>query len=246
MQFISLNSGSNANATLVISNQQVILIDVGLPYGDLTSRINACGYAWEDIKAVLITHEHSDHIKALPYIRPDLIYASSGTTKVFPLNVLVPYERRLIAGFDVLPIPNSHDAKNPLGFVISDGEETLVYVTDTGYVHEDHVNVMRNAHYYFFESNYDVRLLVSSKRPQMLKDRIMSPLGHLSNSESALLLSRMIGPNTKKVVLAHISEEANRPELAVQTVHDILADQGIAHDHIEIIAASRYGITKGN
>ncbi len=246
MQFISLNSGSNANATLVISNQQVILIDVGLAYGDLTSRIKDCGYSWDDIKAVLITHEHSDHIKALPYIRPDLVYASMGTAKVYPLNVLVPYERRLIAGFDILPIPNSHDAKNPLGFVISDGEETLVYVTDTGYIHEDHVNVMANAHYYFFESNYDVRLLVSSKRPQILKDRIMSPLGHLSNNEAALLLSRMIGPNTKKVVLAHISEEANRPELAIQTVHDILNDQGIAHDHVEIIAASRYGITKGN
>jgi len=246
MQFISLNSGSNANATLVISGDQVILIDVGLAHPDLTQRISQCGYSWNDIQAVLITHEHSDHIRALPYIRPDLIYASNGTVKIYPENELVPYQRRLIAGFDILPIPNSHDAANPVGFVISDGEETLVYVTDTGYIHENNVEVMRNAHYYFFESNYDVRLLVSSRRPQILKNRIMSPLGHLSNNEAALLLSRMVGPNTKKIVLAHISEEANRPELAIETFYEIFKDQGISSEHFDVIAASRYEITRGN
>lgn len=246
MQFISLNSGSNANATLVISNQQVILIDAGLPYTDLTNRIEQCGFSWQDISAVLITHEHSDHIKAVPYIRPDLLFASDGTIKTNSANKLIPYQHQLIAGFDILTLPNSHDAKNPVGFIISDGEETLVYVTDTGYVHNDHVNLMRNADYYFFESNYDVRLLVSSRRPQMLKDRIMSPLGHLSNNESALLLSRMVGAKTKVIVLAHISEEANRPELAVDTLKQIFLDQGISHDSYVIIPASRYGITRGN
>lgn len=246
MQFISLNSGSNANATLVISNKQIILIDVGLAYSDLTHRIEECGYQWTDISAVLITHEHSDHIKSLPYIRSDLIYASEGTAKTLPMNKLIPYQHQLIAGFDVLTLPNSHDAKNPVGFIISDGEETLVYVTDTGYVHTDHVNLMRNADYYFFESNYDVRLLVSSRRPQMLKDRIMSPLGHLSNNEAALLLSRMVGDNTKVIVLAHISEEANRPELAVDTVKSIFDDQGIDWRRYQIVPASRYGITRGN
>lgn len=246
MQFISLNSGSNANSVVVVSGKRTLLIDVGLTVKEIKARLLSIGQDYNAIDAILITHNHSDHIKSIEYVDGTKLYASKGTWDVPPGHELVPFTPRIIAGFEVLPLPISHDAPNGIGFVISDGDETLVYMTDTGYVHQKCLPYMKNAHYYMFESNHDVKMLLESRRPEILKRRILSNEGHLSNEDAAIILCDLIGPNTRKIMLAHLSEEANRPELAIEVFKKIAASRQVDITNIEVKAASRLAVTIGS
>jgi phosphoribosyl 1,2-cyclic phosphodiesterase len=133
---------------------------------------------------------------------------------VIPQNVVQHYQIFYIQHLTITPLPLSHDAKDGVGYVIDDGEESLVYMTDTGYISERNIPYMKNKHYYILESNHDVKMLLQTNRSHDLKMRILGDNGHLSNEDSAMFFSEMIGDNTKAVYLAHISEEANSPEVA--------------------------------
>ena len=154
-------------------------------------------------------------------------------------QILCPFTKYKFGDFFVTPIPLSHDAINTTGYIIEDKNEKLVYITDTGYVSEKALDLSKNADYYIFEANHDVRMQLTSGRPQYLIDRIMGDYGHLSNEDSAICLSEVISNRTKEIVLAHLSEEANTPETALNTFYKIMAKRRVDVSHISVRCAKQ-------
>ncbi len=245
MEFYVLASGSKGNATLVASHQHVILIDMGLTQKRFLEQLSKTPYRLEDISAVLITHDHSDHTAGLRFLKDIPMFAGEGTYDMDESGYLEPYHHYDIAGFRVFTLPTSHDAENPLGFVIEDDVEKLVYMTDTGYVSENNLKHMQNADYYIFESNHNVRMLLATNRPYELKQRILGDEGHLSNEDSAYYLTQCIGDKTKEIVLAHLSQEANTEEKALEAYLRVFRKEKINPDRFQIRAASQYEILIG-
>jgi phosphoribosyl 1,2-cyclic phosphodiesterase len=221
IRFLILGSGSKGNATLIYDETTLFQVDMGIPLCRVQDGLKQLHKSFKDIKGVLITHEHTDHIGTLNRL-PDSIpvYSGEGTLHEH-YNIIedeVPFK---IGDFVIFPLSVSHDATNPMGFLISHNDEKLVYITDTGYVPENDLPFIADADYYIFESNHDYRMLMASKRPAILKKRIHSDHGHLSNADSATYLASLIGESTKGIYLAHISEECNTPEMALETYRKI-------------------------
>ena len=126
-----------------------------------------------------------------------------------------------------MPFRISHDAVDPVGYMIKKDEKTLVYVTDTGYITGDILKTLKNADAYIMETNHNVEMLQMCNRPWSLKQRILDDCGHLSNEDSAYAMSQLIGEKTKHIYLAHLSQEANLPDLAEMTVRHILKEENI-------------------
>jgi len=221
------------------------MVDVGLSIREIKEKMHVLGVSFDQVEGVFITHEHIDHIKSLKSIDNSKIYTSQGTWPVCVQNTLEYFQQYDIAGFKVTPIPLSHDAKNPVGYVFDDGEEKMVYMTDTGYIKKDYFQYIANANHYIFESNHDVRMLLQTNRPFMLKKRILSDEGHLSNDDAAEILTKLIGVKTQSIVLAHISEEANTPDLVLETFYRVMKEEMIDLSKIIVQVADRHEITRG-
>jgi phosphoribosyl 1,2-cyclic phosphodiesterase len=221
MYYHIIASGSKGNATIVVANKTVILIDMGITFIRLEEGLNEINLKPSDITAAIFTHNHSDHINGLKFIPIKKQYALEGTLPSNGHNVLDLFKTVTIGDFKVTPIKSSHDAINPCGYILEDDNEKLVYLTDTGVFLEENIEHTKNPHYIILESNHDIQMLYQTNRPMYLKQRILSDVGHLCNEDSALACFQIIGPNTKEIVLAHISEEANTPEKAIETYHKI-------------------------
>lgn len=237
MKFIILASGSKGNSTLVINdNNDLLLIDVGISYKEIEEKINRYGYDVKNIKNVLITHEHEDHIKSINK------FSNAKKYSLKEINVstcyLEKYKEIEIEGFKVLCLPLSHDVKC-CGFVISDNKEKLVYVTDTGYVSYKNIPYIKNADYYIFESNHNVEMLMETKRPFYIKSRILGDEGHLSNECASDILCDVIGENTKQIYLAHISKEANTKQMAIDTLYNKAKERDVCLDSVFVNAADQ-------
>lgn len=245
MKFYTLASGSKGNATLVVHQGQALLIDMGLTLTLLKERLQTTPYALEDIQAILYTHSHSDHLKPLKALPIEICYATKETYDVPEANRLIPYQTYQIACFDVTVLPTSHDANNSVGYVLEISGEKLVYMTDTGYISERNIAYMKDADYYIIESNHNIRMLLKTNRPYDLIQRILGDSGHLSNEDTAMYLTEMIGSNTKEIVLAHISEEANTPEVALATCLKIFRSQHVPLNQLLIRAAPQWEVLAG-
>jgi phosphoribosyl 1,2-cyclic phosphodiesterase len=245
MEYVILASGSRGNSTVIMNGKTRILIDAGLPTNELLSKLESLNLSVDQIDAVLITHEHIDHTRSLEIFSKSKVYSSPLTLSLEDKNYLEFYKEVKIAGFNITPIQLSHDCADPMGFIIKHDHESLVYITDTGYIKEQDFQYINNATHYILESNHDENMLMMTKRPHHLKQRIMSPKGHLSNITASLILAKLVGVETKSIRLAHLSDEANTKELAYQTLIDILDEHGIAHKEIDILVADRYQITRG-
>ena len=240
MKFHIFESGSKGNCTLISSKGRYLLIDMGISHKKLRSKLEEVNVNIVNINHVLVTHGHSDHIQGIDMFDKEQIYATYDTFQDIPLaNQLTPYQNYRINGFDVLVLPTSHDIDGSVGFLISDGEETLAYITDTGYLYEKVVDLIKDASYYIFESNHNVKMLIETNRPQTLKKRIMGDYGHLSNEDSANYLCDIIGNNTKEIVLAHLSEEANNHEQALCDLIKVFKKRGVDVDKYLIRCASQ-------
>lgn len=244
MEYYILASGSKGNATLVVDKGHVILIDMGLTLKCFKERLEETPYTIDDIEAVLVTHNHSDHIAGVHFIKNAPKYAAEGTLNE-DYNVLDLYSSYVIAGLKITVLPTSHDATNPIGFVIENEEEKLIYMTDTGYVSERNIVYMKNADYYIIESNHNVRMLLATNRPYELKQRILGDEGHLSNEDSALYISECVGEKTREIVLAHLSEEANTPTHALEAYYRIFRRRYCNPDLYEIKTAYQYKVVSG-
>ena len=241
-------SGSKGNITLIRINDKNILIDIGVTYKYLCESLSYYDLKPSDITHVLITHGHKDHTSALDtfikYNNP-IIYVSKEAYKEIEFlknydNISYEDKEFMIDdNISVKTINTSHDAKGSRGYIISDGKNELVYITDTGYINQKNLSLIENKDIYIFESNHNVEMLMHGKYPSWLKQRVISDEGHLSNEQAAYYLSKSIGKKTRKVILAHLSQENNTPEIALDTVLTTLKDNNIKFN--DIICADQFG-----
>lgn len=245
MKFYIFASGSKGNATLIIDKRVHLLIDLGISRNQIKKELTNLNLKIDDIDFILLTHEHYDHIKGLENIKSIPIYGGENTYSSENFLSIKPYINFKYKHLTILPIQTSHDAHNPLGYIISNNKEKLVYITDTGCINERNMELAKNADYYIIESNHNREMLLKTKRPVYVKERIMSEFGHLCNDDAALYLSAMIGNKTKQIFLAHVSMEANRYELAKETCINYLKKKRINIDKIDIEAAYQYKTSVG-
>lgn len=244
MKITILGSGSKGNSTLIEIENTKILIDVGFSYRVLKEKLNNINVDPLTIDYILITHDHSDHIYGLKtYLKnyKPFVYISKKIVDQFfdfkYENIIYLEDELKINNILITTLETSHDATDSCGYLITYKDESLVYITDTGYINTRILNKIKNKTYYIFESNHDIDMLINGKYPQYLKQRIWGDKGHLSNELAGSYLSKLVGDNTKKIVLAHLSEENNTPEIALNTVNKILKDSNIKK---EVITASQY------
>jgi len=251
MKIVVLGSGSKGNSTFIDFGTKKILIDVGFSYKQIKERLELIKVDPKEIDAVFITHDHSDHTyglkvflkKVKPYLYITKEVEQYILEEQYEQSVYLTDEMFLDDIF-IKVIPTSHDALTANGYLFEYNNENVVYLTDTGYLNHRNFIYLKDKEYYIFESNHDTEKLINGPYPEYLQRRILSDKGHLSNELCAGYLSRLIGPNTKKVILAHISESNNDPTLALETNLKILKENEVDFKNLE--CASQNEITKVN
>ena len=244
MYFNIIASGSKGNATVVVSKKARILIDMGISLARLEEGLKEINLKVKDLDAVLFTHNHTDHMKGLRFFSPKIMYALEGNLSSLA-NVIHLYEPFQINDMKITPVRVSHDATNPCAFVLEDEEDKLFYMTDTGCMLEEILPYAKDPTYLIIESNHDIRMLLRTNRTYELKNRIMSDVGHLCNEDSAIACVEIIGPHTKEIYLAHLSEEANTPELALEAYHKIFNHFQVDISRFVLKTAYQYQSVKG-
>jgi phosphoribosyl 1,2-cyclic phosphodiesterase len=222
MRVTSFGSGSNGNAFLVQSGATALLIDAGVPIRLLRAGLKQAGVSDGQLSAVLLSHEHIDHVRSVPQLlkyHPVPFAATGGTIEALRTAnaswTRISAATALIVGdMAVTPISVSHDAAEPVGFVLQAGDVRAAIFTDLGESNGDVRSALGEATIIVLESNYDERLLRSGPYPAHLKRRIRGPLGHLGNDACGELLACQIRSHTTEIWLAHLSETNNRPDLA--------------------------------
>ena len=239
MEICTLASGSSGNCAFVSSGGTSILVDAGISMRRINSCLGTFGLTLRGISAILITHEHSDHISALRMINKYYgipIFATAPTAdaiaRMYPelSGAVYSFEPGAvldIGGLKAASFPTPHDAASSVGYRISDGSKSLVIATDMGYVTNSIYRASVGADFAVIESNHDVDMLNSGIYPYYLKRRILSENGHLSNSDCARLITALAKTGTRHFLLAHLSRENNTPETAYKTVEEALAKENL-------------------
>ncbi len=243
LRFASLGSGSRGNALVVEAlpdrgNEQPptrVLLDCGFGPRELAARLARRGLAPEDLDAILVTHEHSDHSAGVFKCarRHDLeVILTRGTLAALPrdraasgpprLRLIDSHETFVIGNLTVQPFPVPHDAREPVQFVFSAGERRLGVLTDAGSITPHIVEMLGACEALFLECNHDVEMLAAGSYPRMLKQRILGRFGHLDNRSAATLLSRLDRSCLRHVVAAHLSEQNNTPQRARSALEAVL------------------------
>lgn len=236
MKLSVLSSGSRGNSALVQTENTKVLIDLGVTKSYVEKKLEELAVDPREIKAILITHTHVDHIQGLK------VFLKKYHPKLYVNKVILKLLKEYVDDFDyeVYETPNfkiddldinviktSHDALGSVGFILKNNAKSLVYITDTGYINNKYFNTLKNHDLYVLECNHDIEMLMNGKYPFHLKKRILSDKGHLSNADAAYYLSEWIGENTKTVVLAHLSDDNNTYEKAEETVKGVLSSKNI-------------------
>ena len=238
MFFDIINSGSKGNATVVFTKEATILIDVGIPVSIIEEELKKFNKTINDIDIVLITHNHTDHIRSVKSFSPKKIYSLKGTMPGSLSNVLEENKPFKLLDVTITAFPTSHDAINPCGFILESEDEKLVYMTDTGVYLSN--PLVKNPTYLIIESNHNIQKLLHTNRPMELIQRIMSDYGHLCNEDSAFASIDIIGDKTKEIILAHLSEEANTPELALEAYKKVFAYAHVNIDKYNVRCANQH------
>lgn len=231
--FCPLASGSKGNSVYFGSKETKVLIDVGLSYLQLQSRLSEIGVKLEDIEAILITHEHSDHIAGLKIITEKLdipVFTNSDTAKSIYNNLhIIPKFKIFSTGEEfefkdlkILPFSISHDTLDPVGFVIKMANLKCGFCTDFGFVSSLMKSILKDCDYLYVEANHQVSMVEACNRSYVYKQRVLSRQGHLSNIDCLKLLDEIIHPNLKHIHIAHISSECNSKKLIEDIVLDFL------------------------
>jgi len=245
-----LASGSSANCALIATEKTRVLVDAGLSFKELTKRLVSIGEQPGWIDAVLITHEHSDHIQGLIGLAAKLqipIYCNRLTRDAIERQLQLKLDFRLFetgASFEVgdlavdtFSVP--HDAYDPVGFLIQTPGGNIGFLTDLGHATKLVVQRLRTANILLLEANYDLQLLHDDlRRPWSVKQRIVSRHGHLSNGAAAELTEQLVSPELRHLYLGHLSSDCNRPDLARQTVGQTLEKCGATHVRLEVASQS--------
>lgn len=234
--FQILASGSSGNATVLQHGETNVLLDMGISLTRTKKALRELGLGIEDLDGVVITHEHSDHIKGLEMLvkyHPEVVlYASKGTQAKVPRAAQVKTIERgrsfEIGSLSCHPYATQHDANEPLGFRF-EGEDgaRLGWATDLGYWDDETAEHLEDCHVVMIEANHDPDMLWKGPYPSFLKRRVSSRLGHLSNVQAMWLLDRIASPSLQRVILGHLSEKNNDTHLALRTVSKALSNANI-------------------
>jgi len=233
--FCPLASGSKGNAIYVGGRSTKVLIDAGLGPRVLEARLSAIGVALKEIDAILITHEHTDHIKGLEALalKGKIPVFSNGETAKAICSLLgqAPKFKIFSTGetfefgdFEIHPFSIQHDTLDPVGFTIKVESLKLGFCTDLGFATSLVINHLKRCDYLYLEANHQPSMVHASNRPLIYKQRVLSRQGHLSNDECADILAKVAHPGLKHVHLAHLSEECNAPDLALKIIRDKLKE----------------------
>jgi phosphoribosyl 1,2-cyclic phosphodiesterase len=237
VRFRVLGSGSSGNCTLVECGDTRIVIDAGLGSRELAERLTSAGVDPASLSAIVVSHEHGDHIKGaasfskkwgvrIAGTRGTCAAAGLGAAEIAGYDVLQAGVTWNVGALAILCVPIPHDAAQPVAFVVTGDGRRLGHATDFGHVDRKLVDAFRFCDAVLMESNYDPTLLASGDYPWSLKDRIFGPLGHLSNADVAKYLGTSLGDACRRVVLAHLSESNNDPALALQAAEQALHRRG--------------------
>ncbi|WP_044749276.1 MBL fold metallo-hydrolase [Bacillus alveayuensis] len=240
IRFSVLASGSTGNAFYVETDRNSLLVDAGLSGKQMEQLFKQIERDMKQLSGILVTHEHSDHIKGLGVIARKYklpIYANEKTWRAMEgLIGDIPTEQKFVfqmgtvktfGDLDIESFGVSHDAAEPMFYVFHHEGKKLVLITDTGYVSDRMKGIIKNADVFVFESNHDVEMLRMGHYPWNIKRRILSDVGHVSNEDAGLALADVIGDNTKRIYLAHLSQDNNMKDLARMSVTQVLASKGI-------------------
>lgn len=240
MRFSVLASGSTGNAIYVENDEHSFLVDVGLSGKKMEQLFAKIDREMKDLSGILVTHEHSDHIKGLGVVARKHkipIYANAQTWNAMDgLIGNIPTELRFhfdmetvktFGGMDIQSFAVSHDAAEPMFYTFNQDGRKLVVITDTGYVSDRMKGHIAAADSYVFESNHDVSMLQMGKYPWSIKRRILSDVGHVSNEDAAVAMSEVIAEKPTQIYLAHLSKDNNMKDLARMSVTQTLESCGV-------------------
>jgi phosphoribosyl 1,2-cyclic phosphodiesterase len=229
-----LGSGSTGNATLVEGGGARVLVDAGLGPRQLQERLASAGVDPSSIDRVLLSHEHGDHARGattfcckwgmpLAGTRGTWQAAGYGAETLPGYDCLEPGETLRTGELDILAVALPHDAAGPVAFVLSSGGVSFGHATDLGHLSRGLVKAFQGCQAVLLESNYDPAMLRDGPYPWALKERILGPLGHLSNGDVGRYLAEGLGESCRDVILAHLSQKNNHPELALLSAQEALA-----------------------
>ncbi len=233
MEICVLGSSSSGNCTLIKTKRTSILIDMGFYPRYIEDSLSKIGISPEEIDAVLITHEHTDHIRGAesffrryktPFVMNKLTFQNSHL-RLIPA-IFDNFQRFRVNGLKITPIPIMHDSSNPVAYLI-EGEKKIGVATDLGVTDSKLKTYFKDLNVYILESNHDTEMLLNGEYPAFLKKRILSDYGHLSNEQCGETLKEVC--EGADVFLAHISENNNTPEKAKNTVEEITGDDFNIH-----------------
>lgn len=249
LRFSPLFSGSSGNATYVGCDDAHILVDAGLSGTRVSQELARIGVDPRRLNAILVTHEHADHIKGIGILsrKYDLpVYATAGTWRAMYSKLgLIAEKNRVIfeaeqdffmGSIDVIPFSTPHDAAEPVGFTFELGGAKLAIATDLGCPRESWMKHVLGADAVLLESNYDRDMLETGRYPYELKQRILSRKGHLSNDDAGSVAAELIRCGARQIILGHLSKENNFPELAMRSCECALRQAGIT-PHVDALLA---------
>ncbi len=234
MRVINLGSGSHGNCTYIECGNHHILIDVGFSYREIKKRLLDAGVNIDDIDTILITHEHIDHVKGLREAikHGKKIYLEENCAKVLGMvnnaqTTIIRDQEFNIDEVRIKPFYLSHDSISCLGYKIKCHDAVAAFVTDTGVLPDGIVTEIRDSKVVYIECNHDEEMLMETTYPYMIKKRILSDIGHLSNSQCGRAIVKLAYFGVKHFVLSHISQHSNTKELACHTVAQHIEAAGL-------------------
>lgn len=261
MRLCSIASGSSGNCIYVGSDATHLLIDVGISGKRVEEGAAALGLKLTEIDAIFITHEHADHICGLGVLARKYgipIYGTAGTLQAIKqtsslgrideslFHCIRTDEKCIIKDVALYPMQTSHDAAEPVAYRISHDKKKIGILTDLGCYNDYTVACMQDLDILYLEANHDIHMLQVGPYPYYLKQRILGERGHLSNEASGKLLCRLLNDHMQAVVLGHLSQENNLPELAYETVkvEAMMSDAGYREDDFPIYVAKRSEVSQ--
>lgn len=258
-KFFSIGSGSSGNCSYLGTSEYGILIDAGVGIRTIKKALREYGVSFEKIVAILITHDHADHIKTVGYFGDKCnipIYTTLSVHEGIQRNRVVQADllqsKRiiekenpfLIKDFEITAFEVPHDSVDNVGYHIQLDEQVFVFITDVGRITETIKKYASTAHHLVIEANYDDYMLQAGRYPYYLKQRIANGMGHLSNRHSADFIASIYNEKMQNIWLCHLSQDNNHPELAYKTVEGALAANGIvAGKNVKIETLSRYKVS---
>ena len=252
LNFCSLYSGSSGNCLFVETEKTKVLIDAGVSLKKIEQGLESINVSGADLDAVIVTHEHVDHIQSVGNISKKFdipVFATSKTFDAMPKqsekisdknkkNVVID-EKFSIGDIEISPFSIPHDAADPCGYTLFSDNKKISIATDIGHMTNGIIKNLEDSIFIMLEANYDPEVLKFSKYPYILKSRIAGPTGHLPNEMAGKTIAHLLNSGLQQAILGHLSKESNFPELAYKTVIDEVISSNYDENSLKLSVASR-------